>query len=87
MAGGLLPVDAAAVHAGAVFGKRLELRAFADLELGDDAVHGVTVDELGRFLADRADVRRDEDRLIKAEVLLLPEKAERRAPADPDGID
>ena len=37
----LLPVDRAAVHARAVFGQRIEFGAFADLELGDQAVRRV----------------------------------------------
>ena len=39
VAGRLLPVDRAAVHALAIVGQRLELGALADLELGDLAVH------------------------------------------------
>jgi hypothetical protein len=46
VAGGLLPVDRAPVHAGAEVGKRVELRAFADLAAGELTGSGLRGGEL-----------------------------------------
>ena len=60
VAGRLLPVDRAAVHALAIVGERLELGALADLELRLGAVQRVAGLQLDALVAHRADVGRDQ---------------------------
>ena len=87
MAGRLLPVDRAAVHARAVVGERLELGAFAEMALRLDPEHRLAVHHLRAAFAQLADIGGDQHAPANPELALLPDQAERRPPADPGIVD
>ena len=83
----MLPVDEAAVEAGRVFAQRLELGAFALLNLGLDAVDRLLNEELQRRAVHAADIGQHVDGAVHRDAAGEFDQRQRSAPAQPDLVD
>ena len=85
--GRMLPVDKSAVETDHIFAQRIELRAFALLQLGFDPVHRLLHVKLQRRAVHAPHIGQHVDCAVDRDPADEFDQSERTSPANPDALD
>src|SRR6185312_7774500 len=87
VARGLLPVDRAAVHAGAEVDEGVKVGPLAARQLGDQSFERMALEDARALIVDGAKVREHRKGCVNRDVRLVPGEAERSGPAQPQPLE